>query len=43
MTLNFMKGVVGYQTFWLPLCADICLLNCADPPSNKEIAMELVN
>ena len=37
-----MKGLIGYQSFWLPFAQDIRLLNCPDPPSKEEIAMELV-
>ena len=43
MTVAFMKGVVGYETYWVPMCADIRLRNCADPPKKEDIAIELVN
>ena len=42
MSVAYMKGLVGYQTYWLPVCADIRLRNCADPPPKQDIATELV-
>lgn len=38
MTNQFMKGVIGYQMYWLPKITDIKLLNCADPPPRQELA-----
>lgn len=38
MTQQFMKGVIGYQQFWLPKITDIKLLNCVDPPPRNELA-----
>ena len=43
MTVAFMKGLVGYVQFWVPHCSGIKLLNCADPPTKQEIAVEVVN
>ena len=42
MTTKFMKGIIGYEVYWVPFCANIRILNCADPPTKNEIAMELV-
>ena len=42
MTIAFMKGVVGYQVYWVPMCSDIRLRNCADVPKKEDIAIELV-
>ena len=42
MTISFMKGIVGYETYWVPVCSDVRILNCADPPTKNEIAIELV-
>ena len=38
MTNHFMKGVIGYQEFWLPKISDIRLLNCVDPPPRYELS-----
>ena len=38
MTQQFMKGVVGYEHFWLPKIQDIKLLNCVDGPPRHELA-----
>ena len=41
-TIPFMSGLIGFEVYWAPFCVDIKVLNCADPPSKQEIAMELV-
>lgn len=41
MTIDFMKGAIGHQKYWLPRTAEIKLLNCCDPPSKQEIAVVL--
>ena len=38
MRIEFMRGCIGYEIFWLPMIQDIRLLNCADVPSKDEIA-----
>ena len=38
MTVQFMKGCVGNNYFWLPKCSEIKLLNCVDCPSRLELA-----
>ena len=38
MTQQFMKGVKGYEQFWLPKIQDIKLLNCVDGPPRHELA-----
>ena len=41
MTVAFMRGLIGYEVYWAPLCSDIRIRNCADIPSKQEIAIEL--
>ena len=38
MTHQFMKGLIGYELYWLPKIQDIRLLNCVDPPPRHELA-----
>ena len=38
MTTAFMKGCIGYETFWLPKCQEIRILNCVDPPNRATLA-----
>ena len=38
MTVQFMKGCIGYRYYWLPKTEDIRLRNCVDPPSRGELA-----
>lgn len=38
MTGDFMKGIIGYQRYWLPQTADIRIRNCVTPPSRNELA-----
>ena len=33
MSIPFLKGLVGYNQYWLPRCEDISIRNCFDPPS----------
>ena len=42
MTTAFMKGCIGYETYWLPKCQEIRLLNCVDPP-NRSMLAEMVS
>ena len=42
MTVSYMKGLIGYEKYWLPMCEDIRVRNCVDPPPKHEIARELV-
>ena len=38
MTVQFMKGCIGYRYFWLPKTEDIRIRNCVDPPPRGELA-----
>ena len=33
-----MKGVIGYEMYWLPKIQDIKLLNCVEEPPRNELA-----
>ena len=38
MTNTFMRGCIGYRTYWLPKANEIRLYNCVDPPSRADLA-----
>ena len=41
-TIPWMRGIINFEEYWVPFCTNVRILNCADPPSKQEIAMELV-
>ena len=38
MTVQFMKGCIGYRYYWLPKTEDIRIRNCVDPPPRGDLA-----
>ena len=41
-TIPYLRGLIGFEVYWTAFCVDVRVLNCPDPPSKQEIAMELV-
>lgn len=42
MSIDFMKGVVVYGSYWLPKADTIRIKICADPPTKIVVAQYLV-